>query len=173
MISWRITKYNPIFRDKKGSYLKNDWAASSDIGKFFENKEFTYDEYLKIEDAYIAAILLFMEFVETDTLKITNLAKKFKPNLNNFYSQQMLNAFNDVNEYDIINKNLVELIARLALRENLWCKLESEDMYVHFGYDYYMYIGISKKCTNNIIDKIETKGLFVESYQSPYEEIEN
>ena len=40
-------------------------------------------------------------------------------------------------------------------------------MYVHFGYDYYMYIG-SEKPLEKEIDSINRSGLFVENMVSPY-----
>ncbi len=40
-------------------------------------------------------------------------------------------------------------------------------MYVHFGYDYYMYIGVNEKCLD-AINSIQASGLFVEECESPY-----
>ena len=40
-------------------------------------------------------------------------------------------------------------------------------MYIHFGYDYYMYIGSSNAC-DNVRIKIQEEGLFVEEFKSPY-----
>ena len=39
--------------------------------------------------------------------------------------------------------------------------------YVHFGYDYYMYIGLSVKCTDALA-AVQQRGLFVEPFRSPY-----
>ena len=52
MFSWRITKYNPAFRNSVGAYLKNDWIAVCDIGKTFDIKILTlvwfYMEVLRL-----------------------------------------------------------------------------------------------------------------------------
>jgi len=40
-------------------------------------------------------------------------------------------------------------------------------MFVHFGYDYYMYIGSKKKLVNEIEEMIRL-GLFPVEMQSPY-----
>jgi hypothetical protein len=40
-------------------------------------------------------------------------------------------------------------------------------MYVHFGWDYYMYFG-SKKTCKPVLAEIEHSGLFVEKRKSPY-----
>ena len=171
MHNWRITKYNPIFRNKNGDYLKNEWTAFSDIGESFENEKLTFEKYLKTEDAYIAAVILFLECNELDSLTVTHLEKTSPLKNSTFYSKEMINIFNEVKEGLLVNKNLIESIARLILRETFWCKLESEKMYVHFGWDYYMYIESTNFCEKDI-EKIEQSGLFVEQFQSPYEHIE-
>jgi hypothetical protein len=59
-------------------------------------------------------------------------------------------------------------VCRLVLREILWCKLESENgFYIHFGYDYYMYIGGPAPSENSIAYGRQ-QGLFVEEMESPY-----
>lgn len=167
MYCWRITKYNPKNRDFNGAYLKKEWISYSEIGKVFENKKFMVEDYLKIENAYIQAIILFMECLNINYLRIVALQKKIKPEKNEFYSFSMINAYNSFKKRQLISKELVIIIAKLALRENLWCKLEAEDMYVHFGYDYYMYIG-SKNICKDAISKIEKSGLYAEAFESPY-----
>lgn len=62
MFCWRITKYNPKYRDNNtGYYLKDEWTFYSQIGGEFEGKIFTRKEYLKIEDTYIQSVFLFMD----------------------------------------------------------------------------------------------------------------
>ncbi len=72
----------------------------------------------------------------------------------------------------IQTKKKIENIARLILRSYFWCILRSEDIFVHFGYDYYMYIGCKKKCCD-VIKTIEKTGLFVEPFESPYNKEES
>ncbi len=35
---WRVTKYNPTFRDENGTYIKDEWTSFSDIGKKVSRK---------------------------------------------------------------------------------------------------------------------------------------
>jgi hypothetical protein len=56
------------------------------------------------------------------------------------------------------------------LREEFWCRLETEDRFLHFGYDYYMYVGVKTTCSASITFAREV-GLFVEQFDSPYLEI--
>ena len=167
MHSWRITKYNPIFRDKNGFYLKNEWTAFSDIGQLFENKKLAFEEYIKTKTAYISAILLFFACNKLSTLMVMHLEKNRPFEDNAFNTKTMAIVFNKIEERLLIKQDLIEVVARLVLREAIWCKLESEKMYVHFGWDYYMYIGSNNFCKKQITD-IEQSGLFVEKCPSPY-----
>ncbi len=167
MFSWRITKYNPSYRNASGSYQKNEWSSFTDIGKNFDNKQLTLNDYLLIEDAYIGAIVCFMECNHINTMRVTNLEKQRLPEDRSSYSEEMVNALNLVANNIIADKETIKSIGRLILREAFWCKLKAKNMYVHFGYDYYMYIG-SKNACNETVVKIEHSGLFVEEYDSPY-----
>jgi hypothetical protein len=54
---------------------------------------------------------------------------------------------------------------KAALRELAWGKITSPGgFYVHFGYDYYMYIGDE----GGRLDDFRAEGLFTESFPSPY-----
>lgn len=70
-----------------------------------------------------------------------------------------------------ISFNDINLLVKLILREDVWAKLESDILDIHFGYDYYMYI-----CSEKRLEKaekiIKEKGLFIENIKSPYLENE-
>ena len=36
----------------------------------------------------------------------------------------------------------IKTVPRALLRERYWCKLESASVFIHVGYDCYMYIGV-------------------------------
>ena len=167
MFNYRITKYNPLYRDVHGVYQKSEWSSFSDIGKIFDNKKLTINDYSLTEDAYIQAMVGFMECNHVDTMRIASLEKHTLSQGASTYSKTMLDTFGRVANKMIADKETIKNIGRLALREDLWCKLEAKNMYVHFGYEYYMYIG-SKSACSETIDQIESSGLFVEEYNSPY-----
>jgi hypothetical protein len=56
---------------------------------------------------------------------------------------------------------------RAVLREEWWCRFESSTGFVHFGYDYYMYVGVSRRSAV-AEDAALSRGLFVEPFTSPY-----
>ena len=168
MFSWRITKYNPVFRNSSGAYLKNDWTSVADIGKTFDSGLLTQETYIKVEDAYIKAILLFMRYLNVSTLKITRLSKHDLLR-NNSYSETLLHTYATISNGQEANPEQVDEIARLALREDIGCQLQAnKKMLVHFGYDYYMYIKSSKILSDFVKNEIEKNGLFVENFKSPY-----
>lgn len=170
MFSYRITKYDPKFRNALGHFLNNDWTSISEIGKKFDEKELTFEDYKRIEDAYVQAIMLFMDFLKLSSLKVTYLEKHGKrPSPDIYRSKTMLELYKKIFVGQELDKSEVSDAARLMLRETLWCKLESEDkMFVHFGWDYYMFIGSSEKPTESMIVTIEKSDLFVEEFESPY-----
>lgn len=169
MFTWRITKYNPDYRDKMGRYLKREWTSFSEIGSSIDGHELTKSEYLAVEDAYVDAIVTFMECIKVTSLKVIGLEKgsALKP-VQEIYSTEMSSLYATVQNNNVLSIKEVQLLARMVLREDLWCKLESDDrLFVHFGYDFNMYIGCNQK-REDAINKIMQSGLFVENHESPY-----
>jgi hypothetical protein len=163
MFSWRVTKYNPKKRDENGYYLFDDWTCYSQINTIADGKLLTYAEYLTTEDAYIDAIELFMTCNNLTELSVSYLEKYWELDHDPNLTPEMIALFARMKKGLKLNKDEVKTAARLILRGDLWCKLETEKMFVHFGYDYYMYIGSANLCAE-AIHKIEQNGLFVENF---------
>jgi hypothetical protein len=165
---WRITKYNPKYRDESGAYKKDEWTSVYDMGKEFNGREFTLDSYIESENSYVQAITIIMNGNNINFLVIDGLEK-------NGYSNDIATSGIDIDEYIKSIKNDmtvhvkgIDLFARIVLREMIWCKLINDSkMFVHFGYDYYMYIGSCEKLEIEI-NLIRNIGLFVEEMDSPY-----
>jgi len=171
MFQWQITKYNPKYRDERGFYTKDEWTSISDIGSVYK---ITLVDYLTVEDKYVEAVMYFMEHLKVNNMIIRTFEKRsgFDKQIKKFpeiYPQEMVSLLSSVHENLVLDQRQVMMICRLILREDMWCKLISADsnFFVHFGYDYYMYIGSTKKCTE-IVSRIEKTGLFVEKFESPY-----
>lgn len=162
MFCWRITKYNPRYRNKYGAYTKDEWTCYSEIGKKFDGIVFTLDDYVETENKYINAVMLIMECLNINALKILTIEQHGKRIKELFLEHALM-----VRDGDLINKEHIKSIVRLVLRNILWCRLETHDMYVHIGYDYYLYVGSRHPCKKTI-KAIERTGLFVEEYESPY-----
>lgn len=170
MFFLRITKYNPIYRDNNDFYTKSEWISISDIGNIYSNKMFTIEEYLKVENLYVSAIYLFLDYLKVEYLYIKELEKrKFKLDKydKKIYDFKYRKIHFKVKNNKKVKINNLKILCKLILREKLWCKLKSEEIVIHFGYDYYMYIGTKKK-EQSVIDKVKSLGLFVEEIESPY-----
>ena len=168
MFSWRITKYNPCNRDINGIYtLPDEWTSYSDIGTVRDGKVFAYEDYKKIEDAYVASILMIMDCNAVQKLKVVGLEKRGPLISYSYISEDMKEMYDKVRDGIYCSEDTINVVARLVLREKLWCKFESSSMFVHFGYDYYMYIGSAQMCKKEI-QKIQEIGLYVEEQESPY-----
>ena len=150
-----ITKYDPQNRDAEGRYLKDEWTEYGDIGRKFGGKEFTYQEYAKIEEKHIQAVLLFMECLGIDSLKVIKL--EFKGKKPDKVTVEGRDIYNNI----FYSKETIVFIIQSVLRYKFWCALEAEGMRVRFEYDYYMNLACFLPCADTI-KKIEEMGLFVE-----------
>lgn len=156
MNQYRITKYNPSFRNDKGYYIVDEWTDFSDIGKKFNNIGLTLEDYIKVENAYIRTAVSILKECNIKALTIKNL----ELHLEKQYLQ----------ENQIMPIENIHIMLKDIFRNKLWCKFEMEDAFVHIGYDFYMYLGCNllKKEAEQIA--IEN-GLFCEEFTSPYLEL--
>lgn len=167
MYCYRMTKYDPKYRNSEGNYAKDEWTAISDVGKVYNNKKFTLSDYLLIEEKYCEAVKSMMGEVSVDTLKIEELEKNYYTSSNEKNSDELKKMYDLLEEGKTIKNCDVALVVKLNLREIIWAKLVSKNFEVHFGYDYYMFI-CSSNASNKSIAQITENGLFVEKMRSPY-----
>jgi hypothetical protein len=166
--SWRITKYDPIHRNECGHYLQDEWTSISDIGRIYDGHEFTADSYRVIENAYVATALEFLAEAGCDGLKIIGLEPPRLLEQTAKYLQDIALDPRAVSTDSIVAGVDLDNLCRMVLREILWCKLESESgFYLHFGYDYYMYVG-SPCLSERSIAYGRQQNLFIEEMESPY-----
>ncbi|RZK31467.1 MAG: hypothetical protein EOO61_17990 [Hymenobacter sp.] len=172
--SYRITKFNPKNRNEQGVYLDiSEWTAISDIGKPSYNSP-TYEEYERIESAYVAAIETVLLKNAVSSLKVDSLEiHSVKENFEHYKLEGRLQSLTTDFEKDIAGlRNGIQLDSsqlrktiRLILREVIWMVLSSKEVTVEFGYDYYIYVRC-KKLNSNAIKQIEKTGLFIEQLNS-------
>ena len=73
-MSWHeIVKYRPEYYDENGAYKANEWTSISDIGKSYDGKIFTLENYLRVEQRYIAVILSIMSRMDCKYLTVEYL----------------------------------------------------------------------------------------------------
>ncbi|OTN86770.1 hypothetical protein [Enterococcus faecium] len=165
----RVSKYNCKFRDKNGKYIKDEWTSYSDIGKKFEGKTFTLCDYKTIELKYINTVLEIAKSLDVNSFLLTQFEKNRNIDTlteHNEFLKKMYNSLNDNKDIQIDN---IPLVMKLLLREFIWGKLVHEKLVIHFGYDYYIYIGVNKKDIGNVKQIIKSHALFYEEKStSPY-----
>ncbi len=130
---YRLTKYNPKFRDAKGHYKKDEWTYYEQIGQAFGDSTFTRTEYLATEKRYIECICEF--------LKASDISKMRSARVEN----RSTTSFNGVPIRKGKNYTVSELrkIIPGVLRGRFWLQFRTEEGYfLHFDWDYYVYLAL-------------------------------
>jgi len=149
MNEYRITKYDPRKRNDLGHYTDlEEWTDYSEVGE-----KVSLAEYEKIEKAYIESATELIKSSGTKELKIVG------------FSDHTENS--KLKENQMVPATEIGPILKAILRNEIWCKLESDTAFIHIGWDFYMYVGVSKTNETAII-AAEQRGLFVENFISPY-----
>lgn len=163
MAGFRVTKYDPSLRDADGAYPSGEWTSASDIGKTVSEVE-----YHRVETSYVHAVWSFLHSAGIDRLRVCSLERRLASLQSlpaDVETETSLRA-NVVSEGDTVSGDALEWLVRLALREVLWCRLEGEKgFYVHFGYDYCMYLGGDALTSAPPL----APGIFAERLESPYQ----
>jgi hypothetical protein len=149
MIQYRVTKYDPALRNNAGAFLRDDWTSFSDVGTAV-----SLDAYSEVEDAYVRAAVAFMQESDVRRLAIRGL-------------ENPSDACSDLVEGAFLGPERWGNAFRSVLRDIVWCRFEGGSAFVHFGHDFYMYVGTPSSCPA-AISSAEANGLFVEVFRSPY-----
>jgi hypothetical protein len=152
MFEYRVTKYNPAIRRNGGRYT--EWTSFGEVGATFDGTVLTQTAYETVESAYIAVATAFLREAEVYSVSIRGL--EYRKGGECPYM-----------EGDALSLTDVETIMTKVLREELWCRLEGDSAFIHFGWDYYMYVGVASVCPK--AELLARKvGLFVEEVLSPH-----
>ena len=156
MKEYRVTKYDPALRGSNGEYKGDDWIMFSQIGQSFGGVVLTEQEYKRVERAYANAAMAFLTESGITKLRVKGLENPRRQPL-------------DFAEGSVLTLDRIPDVIGRILREEFWCRLEADDAFVHFGWDYYMYVGVSCDC--RLAERTATElGLYVEEFASPYHE---
>jgi hypothetical protein len=166
--NWRytafsVTKYNPVFRNEKGHYMKHAWIGFGQIGEIFEGEVLTLDSYLQTESKYIKAACYFFQFHKCNSIVIKNLEKRHTDDYFLADKEELVTFFNKINEGATIELDDLSLLVKLTLRDMLWGEFfctNNDEVALRFGYDFYMYFN-SNLDMNDLIVKVGQLGLYV------------
>lgn len=101
-----MKKYFIIKYSSRNISEDEEWTAISDIGKVYNGVILTMEEYKKMEDAYVNAILEIMEYMNIQNVYIKNvfrwknLKKDIEGNriFSKLYTDAMLKIYEDVKD---------------------------------------------------------------------------
>ena len=172
MYKYRISKYDPQYRDQKGAYCREDWTSYSDIGQIYNGKLFSKDDYIKTETLYCNAVLNILKINNVNELVLDNLELNFSCD----EMKQMLQskgldlsmkaemAINSLKNGDKISISELPLYLKLILRECFWCELTdaASSKRIGFGFDYYIYLYSESILSEELIKIYKQEGLFIE-----------
>jgi hypothetical protein len=151
----RITKYDPALRDEFGAFTGDDWTAVSDVGGTFNGEVLTLHKYLEVEARYLRVVAAFLAEAGVQAMKALDVE---------FYGAcwwpkpgESLAALETVD------------VVREMLRERGFCRLAGPcDVYVHVGYDYYLYLGGDVSCEKTLHVAADASLFVDERFTSPY-----
>lgn len=168
MPGFRTTKYDPRLRSADGSYAQEEWTSVTDVGKSFLGHTVQLSDYLSTENAYVETVHRFLEQCQVHHLRLRDL-EQYDENcdlLPDALIEESKQWMRTITADQTLGGVALERAIRLTLRELIWCRLEGEaGFYVHFGYDYYMYIGSDRIAST---PPELPPGIYVERFESPY-----
>ena len=172
MLNYRISKYNPSNSYENYHFYNDEWSSFQDVGEKMDSVVLTLDEYKKVETAYIDTIIDLMDSNGISNLTINEIVKNkqdIELKIEDEISANEVEAlYKELRNGLTIEKDTIEKVCRLILRGYLWCKLEyKKNFYLHFGYDYYMYVGFPN-CDSGIMSEVRNRGLYFNEMKSPY-----
>lgn len=166
LIQLRATKYNPEFRDAEGRYLRDEWTCVSEVGQRFMGEELTAAGYLVKEDAYVSVAVRFLKLVGTTQIRVIDLEDDRESAIPEEVQQLRPVTMDQPVNDALISGDQIPTYIRAALRGIIWFRLQASDgTYIHFGWDYYMYMG-SPTPVN--LEDLECDHMYIERFQSPY-----
>ena len=173
MVYARISKYDPKYR-VNGIFIGDDWTSVSEIGQCFNGEKLSKEQYRCVERKYADCILELCEISGQFeyTVKSYWFSHSARLMLNTLHYTFLLERNFRLpkwhNEQVVVGDDIA-LFVKDCLRESCWGKLEGRSSYIHFGYDYYVYVGLELEA-ERLLEVVNKHGLFCEWMHSPYNE---
>jgi len=169
-MAWHeILKYSPK-NYKNRIYTVDEWTSRCEVGKYFNGKQFTIEEYLRVEQQHINVILSIMKAVQSKFVVIryleadkADIIESIQDSKFHDIDSPLLQSIPLLEVKKRIHPNEIPDIVRMALREYIYVELGDKEhkFKIQFGYDYYLYVActLPKEELQNIVAK---EGLFLD-----------
>ncbi len=154
---YRVTKYNPVLRDRNDIYFGDEWTDRHDIGVELAGHVLTEDEFEATINKYLYAVEAFAHESGVTHLTVVDLVEKVDTREPPWASLRK--------GATVSLDQALELVRSMLRGEVLGPKLEDGDrFYVHVHDRMYMWIGSDVDCVQ-AVSEAERIGLFVEPGQ--------
>jgi hypothetical protein len=170
---WRISKYDPAWRDENYAYLRDEWNSVGDIGRSFEGVTLDAATYLATETALVEAVRAFMADADVQALTVTGfegpspedyerLDKGALPD-----SHELAWRMRQLHESDEVTGPVIDQVLRLLLRQVFWCRLvDAQRFAVHCSEYLYVHIGTIAP-SERALARVQGLGLYVDPWRDP------
>lgn len=121
MHQYRLTKYDPAFRDATGAYTRDEWTFFAQVGTCVCDKVVTLEAYEAKEAAYIQVVCTLVDAASVGPFVVSDLE----------------GTHSEIQESTSINRSTLPSVLRSLLREEYWCRLTDQfGHFIHTGYDF-------------------------------------
>lgn len=164
-----IVKYPPQ-NYINGIYEKDEWTDYSDIGKVFDDKLFTLEEYLSVEKKYINVILKILEELNCTYIRLDRWFKNYAEDIKDSrfpdVDYPLLRFAQSLKRGKCINKINIDKIIKLILRNYLGARLRNKKkkLLIEFGWDFYMHVQCELE-EIRLREIVEKEGLYLNPRQ--------
>ncbi|MBQ6890162.1 MAG: hypothetical protein IJN53_04000 [Oscillospiraceae bacterium] len=150
---YRISKYDPRFR-KNGVYTQNVWTSFSDIGSSFDGEILTTEQYIEVENRYLACVESVLQASYIPELKISRL--------------ENYNGLTSWKNGEKLAGDILKEFLRDGLREKCWARLSGGAVCLDFGFEFYLHVGCPLEWIQ-MENIVRAHGLFLEPWHAPEE----
>ena len=147
--SHEIVKYRPEFYDEKGRYQKDEWTSFSDVGKEYEGRIVTMEEYTEIENRFIS---ITHAILEEAGCKYITLGYVYKSH------------HKRVKEGMRVSASEIDYYLRLALRGKVFIVFINSSRGIQFDWsEDYLYMHLFCRIPDDRLREIvESRGLYLD-----------
>lgn len=145
---YRISKYNPKYRNQNGVYQGKEWTSFSDIGKEVNGYIVDKEEYLRFENLYIRAVKDIAEINEIEKFLVKSL-EYYPEEITEAIDDELIVFLKELKTKESFDLDELRIAVKILLRDLAWFMADGDSMKFSVGYDLYLYVA-SKEIFNEV-----------------------